>query len=232
MKTPITISPAKTIFWLSIFSIAMALLESAVVVYLRALYYPDEFTVALKLIDERILFTELLRELATIVMLAGIAVLSGKNFIQRFAYFLFCFAVWDIFYYVWLKLLIDWPSSVFTWDILFLIPITWLGPVLAPLLCSATMIAFSFILLKIEQRRERVLFTLNHWLLLLMGASLILYTFIYDYSKLIIQNNLLADLAGIMQSEKFITLASTLIPTFYNWPLFLIGESILILAIY
>jgi hypothetical protein len=222
----------KILIWLSIFSIAMALLESAVVIYLRALYYPEEFTVALKLIDSKILFIELLRETATVVMLAGIGVLSGKNFTQRFAYFLFCFALWDIFYYIWLKILIDWPSSLFTWDVLFLIPITWLGPVLAPLICSVTMIGFSLILLKIETTKDRVIFTLNHWMLLFIGSGLILYTFVYDYTKLIFENNLVSEISTIMQSEKFITLASRLIPSFYNWPLFFIGELILILAIY
>jgi hypothetical protein len=33
----------KTIIWLAVFSMAMGYLESAVVVYLRKLYYPDGF---------------------------------------------------------------------------------------------------------------------------------------------------------------------------------------------
>src|SRR3981189_1372652 len=122
----------KTFFVVIAFSIAMATLESAVVVYLRALYYPDGFTVALKLIDQRILLIEIAREGATLLMLVGIGLLAGRNFKDQFAYFLLSFAVWDIFYYLWLKVFIGWPSSLLEWDILFLIPFTWLGPVLAP----------------------------------------------------------------------------------------------------
>src|SRR6185369_2332457 len=121
----------KTLLVVIGFSIAMAALESAVVVYLRALYYPDGFNVAMKLIDQKILLIEIAREAATVVMLLGVGWLAGNNLKDRFAYFLLSFAVWDIFYYLWLKVFIDWPSSLLEWDILFLIPFTWLGPVLA-----------------------------------------------------------------------------------------------------
>src|SRR4051812_30545987 len=109
---------AKTILVVSGFSIAMAALESAVVVYLRALYYPDGFTVVMKMMDQRILLIEIVREAATVLMLMGVGWLAGKNLKDRFAYFLLSFAVWDIFYYMWLKVFIGWPSSLLEWDIL------------------------------------------------------------------------------------------------------------------
>src|SRR5690349_15252456 len=137
----------KTLIVIGIFCIAMAALESAVVVYLRALYYPGEFTVAMKLIEVRILLVEIAREFATIVMLWAIGHLAGKNLKERFAYFLYSFAIWDIFYYVWLKVFINWPASLLDWDILFLIPFTWLGPVAAPVICSITMIILALALL-------------------------------------------------------------------------------------
>src|SRR5215468_9782362 len=102
----------RTLWVVIAFSTAMAALESAVVVYLRALYYPDGFTVALRMIDERILSVELAREAATVLMLLGVAWLAGRNFKERLAYFLLSFAVWDIFYYVWLKAFIGWPASL------------------------------------------------------------------------------------------------------------------------
>src|SRR5688500_17119590 len=92
----------KTIAVITIFSIAMAALESAVVVYLRALYYPNGFTVAFKLIDKQILLIEILRETATIIMIWAVAYLTGRKCYDRLAYFLLCFAIWDIFYYIWL----------------------------------------------------------------------------------------------------------------------------------
>lgn len=215
---------------LFIFSIAMALLESAVVVYLRALYYPEGFTVALKLIDENILLTEILREAATLVMLCWVALLAGNSFIQRFSFFLFCFAVWDIFYYIWLKALINWPESLLTWDILFLIPVTWLGPVLAPLLCSATMIFLSFSLLIIEQQNQNFKIRTMEWVLLFTGCAHILFTFLVDYAKIIISNGWLTEIDRIMENPEFLKLASGFVPDNYNWTLFMVGQLFLILA--
>ena len=90
----------KTLFWLTMFSIAMGYLETAIVVYIRKLYYPEGFTFPLVPISHDIAVTEFWREAATIIMLAGIGILSGKNASQRFVFFLYAFAIWDIFYYV------------------------------------------------------------------------------------------------------------------------------------
>src|SRR4030065_1101828 len=131
------------VFFLIIFGIAMGFLEAAVVVYLRQIYYPEGFAFPLKAMALGELSIEYLREISTIVMLFSIGIIAGRYFYDRFAYFLFCFGIWDIFYYVWLKILLNWPSSLLTWDILFLIPVVWAGPVLAPIICATTMIIFS-----------------------------------------------------------------------------------------
>src|SRR5438132_1510558 len=170
------------------FSVAMAALESAVVVYLRALYYADGFTVAMKMIDQKILLVEIAREAAALLMLLGVGWLAGSNFKDRFAYFLLSFAVWDIFYYVWLKIFIGWPSSMLEWDILFLIPFTWLGPVLAPVICSVTMILLAIVLL-----RSNKPLTIGLWSLLLAGSAVILFTFMKDYANIIIANGFIDD---------------------------------------
>jgi hypothetical protein len=214
----------RTLLAVIIISIAMAALESAVVVYLRALFYPDGFTVALKLIDQRILLIEIAREGATLVMLIGIGGLAGINFKDRFAYFLLSFAVWDIFYYVWLKVFIDWPSSVLEWDILFLIPFTWLGPVLAPVICSVTMILLAIVIL-----RSNKPLTVGLWGLLLTGSAIILYTFLKDYGSIIISNGFFHDFAFLLQNKDFLAIATTYIPQSYSWGYFALGE-ILILA--
>jgi hypothetical protein len=205
---------------LVIFAIAMAALESAVVVYLRALYYPEGFTVAFKLIEEHIVLVELGRELATLVMLLGVGYLAGSNFNTRFAGFLISFAVWDIFYYLWLKAFINWPSNIMEWDILFLIPWTWLGPVLAPVLCSVTMLFFGWVLLREPQRR----FQLVDKVLLWTGIGLVLFTFLQDYGSILIANNLMSDYANLMTNEKFISIASAYLPESFNWPVFFVGE--------
>ena len=142
----------KTFLIVVIFSIAFGYIEAAVVVYLRQIFYPDGFTFPIEIfgidaLSRRILLTEIGREAATIVLIFTGAWLFGHNRHQRFAYFMIIFAVWDIFYYVWLKVLLDWPASIMDWDILFLIPITWASPVLYPVLISATLIVFAVVIL-------------------------------------------------------------------------------------
>jgi hypothetical protein len=217
----------KTIFVITLFAIAMAALESAVVVYLRALYYPGEFTVAFKVINEKILLTELAREFATIVMLITVGYLAGKSFKERLAYFLLSFAVWDIFYYLWLKVFINWPSSLFEWDILFLIPVTWLGPVLAPVICSLTMIILAWILLVAPPHKK---IDYRFWTLLGTGCVLILVTFMQDYFLLLTQHNLFGDYANLLQNEKFISVASQFVPESYSWGMFWVGEVLILFA--
>ena len=107
---------------LGIFSLAMGILEAIVVVYLRAIYYPQGFEFPLSSISPQMLYVEFLREIATIIMLVTLAAIAGKNSLQKLSYFLYSFAIWDISYYVWLKRLLNWPPSFLTWDLLFLIP--------------------------------------------------------------------------------------------------------------
>lgn len=141
----------------TLFAIAMGYVEAAVVVYLRALYYPDGFPIPVKLgalpirfaripefenrMPQSMLRTEVGREVATIVMLVSLALLVGSTPAQMLGVFLLAFGVWDIFYYVFLKLLIRWPESLKTLDVLFLIPVPWIGPVWLPVSISLVMVA-------------------------------------------------------------------------------------------
>ncbi|MBI5662527.1 MAG: hypothetical protein HZC46_10315 [Ignavibacterium album] len=164
-----------------LFSIAMAYLESAVVVYLRELYYPDGFTFPIKPIPEKIIFIELGREFATIIMLCSVAVISGKLFVERISYFLFAFGVWDIFYYLWLKVFINWPESLLTDDLLFLIPVPWISPVLAPVLVSIIFISFSVPALNKIEAGNKVKSDKISLAMILIGVVFILISFIWDY---------------------------------------------------
>jgi hypothetical protein len=166
-----------------IFSIAMAYLESAIVVYLRLLYYPEGFFFPIKIIPKEVFFIELGRELATVIMLASIGYLSGKKFIERFSYFLFAFGVWDIFYYVWLKLFINWPASFLTDDLLFLIPVPWISPVLAPIIVSITFIFISLILLFLNKKDKEIKSGLLIKTPIVLGVFIILFSFVWDFQK-------------------------------------------------
>ncbi len=86
---------------------------------------------------------ELSREIATIVMIVTIALLAERqNWTRSFAAFVFVFGVWDLFYYVWLKVLMDWLRTWLEWDVLFLIPVIWLGPWICPALIALLFIVW------------------------------------------------------------------------------------------
>lgn len=165
-----------------IFSIALAYIESAVVVYLRIILHPEGFAFPLtnfgdNLLWQQILITEIAREAATIVVIITAAYLFGKNNQQRFAYFFTIFAVWDIFYYVWLKVLINWPASIMDWDILFLIPIVWASPVLAPVLVSITMLIFAIGIFYLNSKNISLKITVPELTGFILSAVVIVISF-------------------------------------------------------
>lgn len=214
----------KQLMWLVLFSIAMGFLESAVVVYLRQLYYPTGFRFPLTIMDMHVFVTELLREAATLIMLVGVAVLGASSARQRFAFFLIAFAVWDIFYYVFLKLLLDWPESLLTWDILFLLPVPWVGPVLAPCIVSLTMVLLAAVILTSDTQIKRGQINFLEWSLLGSGSLVLLVSWTWDYVVLFGP--------GIPSAEQSISFYATYIPQHYSWWLFGLGEFLLLAAIY
>jgi hypothetical protein len=212
----------KTLLYLTVFSAAMAYLESAVVVYLRELYYPSGFDFPMVALPGRIALTEILREAATLVMLITVACLAANNGLTRFAWFLYCFAVWDIFYYIYLKLLIGWPASLLTWDILFLIPVVWAGPVIAPVVVSITMILLSLQVIFSTKK-----YALNMRWLILLGAFAIFLAFIWDFSAFMLKQY---SLSALFRSDLSFALQHY-IPGHFNWWILLAGELMILYAI-
>ncbi|HEX8949166.1 MAG TPA: hypothetical protein VF790_09405 [Dissulfurispiraceae bacterium] len=223
--------PRNLIAYLTFFGVAMAFLEAAVVVYLRELYYPNGFSFPLAPMAFNVLSVEYLREASTIIMLVCMGMLSGRTFPERLAGFLYSFGVWDIFYYIWLRALLDWPHSLFTWDILFLIPVVWVGPVLAPVICSLTMIAISLCIWNTCRMGYYADIAPREWALLISGAFLIFITFITDYLMLIIRGGFLSRIWTLNTDSNFQRAVSHYVPDAYNWELFFIGEALLIAAI-
>lgn len=170
----------RAFLWMTAFYIAMAYLESAVVVYLRALYYPRGFDFPLVPMDESLVLTEVLREAATLLMVLAPAALITRSALERFAWFCFGFGVWDIFYYAWLKALLDWPSSLVSRDLLFLIPVPWVGPVWAPCLISLGLIALALVILRGRSRAADFRVDGWSWGLLMGGALLMVTSFTID----------------------------------------------------
>jgi len=137
---------------IGVFAVAFALLEAAVVIYLRKLfgfdigYLPPAPKISLNLgfiaflppgtlilPDKFITQIELLREASTIIILITIALLSAKKLKERLGAFLLAFSIWDISYYVFLRVFAGWPRSLFDIDVFFLIPVPWVGPILTPI---------------------------------------------------------------------------------------------------
>lgn len=226
--------PSVTIFkplaWLGLFAIAMGYLEAIVVVYLRELFYPGGFSFPLSPIPPNILYTEILREACTLVMLASLASATTRGFHLRLSYFLFIFGVWDVFYYIGLKTILGWPPSFLTWDILFLIPITWTGPVLSPLIAALTMISLSLLFVTLISKYGALRAGILHWGLLVIGFIFILITYIWDFGWIILNGGFYRDFTGLAESAEFSTAISTYFPDDYHWGLFAMGESFIILA--
>ncbi|OGR81152.1 MAG: hypothetical protein A2X32_08465 [Elusimicrobia bacterium GWC2_64_44] len=217
---------------LGVFAAAMGVLEAIVVVYLRQLYYPAGFSFPTVLIPPEMLSVELVREAVTLVMLACVGALAGRTRLERLGCFLFAFGVWDLLYYAGLKYFLGWPPSLLTWDVLFLIPVTWLAPVLAPVICALTMVLFSLCVAAPAGQGREARITPVQWGLLVSGAFLVFCTFVQDYAGLIIRNGFLPDFFRLANDERFLRLASAYVPARYNWPLFTLGELLVLAAIF
>lgn len=217
--------------WISLFSMAMAFLESSVVVYLREIFYPDGFSFPLSPFSGHLAVTEIIREFSTLVMLATISIIAGRTFSRSFAFFLYCFAVWDIFYYLFLKLLIGWPATLIEWDILFLLPVTWTGPVLSPLIVCIVMLGLSFVILHYSERGVVTKIKPMEWYILIAGAVVVIIAFTWDYSGYILEKYSLSDIWNIPRDSSVLEYAYGYIPRKFNWWLFTAGNLVIVSAI-
>lgn len=222
---------SRNYFLIGLFAIAMGALEAIVVVYLRQLYYPVGFDFPLTMLTSKMVSVEWLREAATIAMLIIIGMIAGRTSLQRFAWFLYCFAVWDIFYYIWLKLLLNWPTSLLTWDILFLIPVPWVGPVLAPVVCSLTMILLAAIIIYLQKKDNSFRIKAIEWAMMIVGVIIILISFMWDYASIIIKDGLLSKFWVLTNDTHLLSNVLTFIPTNYSWESFIVGEFLILVSV-
>lgn len=170
------------------FAVAMALLESAVVVYMRRLYYPEDpmELFPLSFLNSYDPILELSREVATIVMIVTVALLAERrNWTRSFAAFVFVFGIWDLFYYFWLKVLMDWPRTILEWDVLFLIPMIWLGPWICPALIALLFIVWGGWVL---QSRQELALTFRGLGIFVLGAVLGLISFMQPAGAVMLES--------------------------------------------
>lgn len=178
--------------WVVVFAVAFAWVEGAIVAYLREIFYEGSFSFPLlvewekgEYVGNYLTRIELFREAATIIMLAAVGLAAGRNTIQKFSFFMISFGIWDIFYYIWLYVMIGWPESLMTWDILFLLPLPWVGPVITPVLIALAMtVAGTFIILY-DEKGFTIRFRWFDWLIVLGCGLLMIVAFCWDWKNIV-----------------------------------------------
>ncbi len=176
---------ARRAAWLALFGVAFGILEAAVVVYLRELYYPGGFRFPIVIILDRVAAVELVRELATLLMLAAVAMVAGRDRMDRFFVFAFLFGVWDMVYYVGLWAFLGWPPSLFTWDVLFLIPVPWLGPVIYPIVVSLFLVGGFLVHERMRARGDVVVLSVGEWTVAWGGALSVISAFCWNWRAVV-----------------------------------------------
>ena len=205
------------VFWVSVFSIAMAYLEAAVVVYLRRVCGITDLDLQVPPFDAQIAAIEVGRELATLVMLFSIGWIAGKTFQSRVGFTFMAFGLWDIFYYIWLRVFIGWPQNILDPDLLFLLPLPWWGPVLSPVLIALLMMTGGVIAVIKTEKNQALHIDVWFWVLLITGVLILLYTFMADALRA-----LPADASTL----------SGLKPSQFNWPVYFLGFGLGVIALW
>ena len=200
-----------------VFAIAMAWVESAVVFYLRTMVnriQPHQQN-PLPMFGG-FGFAEMVREAATLIMLLTVGMLAGRNWRTRLGYAAIAFGVWDIFYYVFLKVICGWPHSLLDWDILFLLPLPWWGPILAPMSIALLMIFWGTLVSTWPRRLSNSFSGRKAWVLNFIGILIALYVFMSDTLRVAGQ--------GTDALRK-------VLPISFNWTLFCVALSFMSLPV-
>lgn len=192
-----------------VFAAGMAWVEAAAVYYLRVLVDRVEPYQANPLPIHGVLGpVELVREAATLLMLAAVGMLAARTWCTRLGYTAIAFGVWDILYYVFLHLISGWPRSVFDWDVLFLLPLPWWGPVLAPVSIALLMVVWGTLATQFSDRSAAASVTWAAWASSCLGIVIALYVFMSDSLRAVTQG---------------MDVTSATLPTSFNWPVFCVA---------
>ena len=169
-----------TLSWLYVWGIAFGYIEAVIVIYLRKIYYPDGFRFPIVLADIDIAAVEMLRELMTLILILAVAELTFRTFLKKFAACMIIFGIWDI---------------------LFLIPLPWVGPVLAPVLVSLALIYAGIVILVDMNRGYKFQFDKRFWIMEIIAGIIIIISFMISGTVVINQT----------------------IPASFPWIIFLVG---------
>jgi len=197
-----------------VFAIAMSWVEAASVFYIRTLVDRIEPYQANPLPMQGALGNvELWREAATVVMIAALGILAGRTWRRRAGYAALAFGAWDIFYYIFLRLISGWPRTLLDWDILFLLPLPWWGPVLAPISIALVMIVWGTLATQLDDGATNPRW---EWALGWAGIALALAVFMIDAWRALPNGR-----EAVLQ----------VLPTTFNWSLFWLALTLMGLPI-
>jgi hypothetical protein len=202
--------------WMLVVTLAvgMAWVEAACVYYIRVLvdrvepYQPNPLPIYGGLGE-----VELVREVATLLMLAMTGALAGRTWLTRLGYAAIAFGFWDILYYVFLRIMSGWPASLFDWDILFLLPLPWWGPVIAPVCIALLMVVWGTLVTREHHRISATRFTWASRGMCGAGILLALAVFMAD---------------SICALPRGSDAVRQVLPAAFNWPVF--GAALLLIA--
>jgi hypothetical protein len=178
---------AQVAFVVGLYALAMAYVEAAVVVDLNGALGQQIgafFPLRPELRTGPLIVIEAGREAATLVMLATVGILAGRSAVERLAWSAVAFGTWDIGYYAWLHVFTGWPPDLGTWDILFLIPVPWTGPVWAPLAVSAALVGFGLAVARRLRADGVVRLSPGHLAAGLAGGLLVVVSFTLDSARI------------------------------------------------
>jgi hypothetical protein len=196
-----------------VFAMAMAWVEAASVYYLRAMTdriqpYQENPLPVRGVLGQ----VELVREAATLVMLLTTGVLAGRTWRKRLGYTAVAFGVWDVLYYVFLRIICGWPASLLDWDVLFLLPLPWWGPVLAPVLIALLMIVWGTLASQSIDRSGPTSLTWTAWGSSWLGVAIALYLFMADSLRTVHE--------GLDATRR-------VLPSPFNWPVFCVALTLM-----
>ena len=178
--------------WVVVFAISFAWIESAVVVYLRDIFFDGGFSFPLVVkwedgnhIIHPLVRIEFGREIATIIVLVAVGWIAGKSRFKRFCFFMIAFGIWDIFYYIWLYVMVDWPKSLLTWDLLFYVPLPWVGPVITPVLIAVAMVVAGTLVIFYEEKGYKINWRWYDMAVELFCGLIMIIAFCWDWKNII-----------------------------------------------
>ena len=187
-----SISAFRNWVWVMVFAIAFAWLESSVVVYLREIYFKAGFSFPLvvkwedgKHVIDPLIRIEFIREIATVIMLVSVGCIAGRNRFQNFCFFMIAFGIWDIFYYIWLYIMVSWPESLMTWDLLFYVPLPWVGPVIAPVLIAIAMVVAGSLFIYYDEKEYDIRWRWYDMVVAINCGLLMVVAFCWDWKNII-----------------------------------------------